>query len=146
MMSAETDILWHHALALRTVLAREVHASLVATAALDLSVPQSVALFQVAEAGPLTVSALQARIGRGQAATSHLVTQLERRELVQRSVDPEDRRRTLVALAPAGRALLAEIQRARRAAFDAAAARLPSETLRQLTDAFAAACAALDAR
>lgn len=142
-MQSDPNILWRHVLALRHLLVREMQAGMSATAALDLTVPQSIALFQIAEAGPLSLSALQARLARSQSATSHLVTQLERRGLVERAVDPADRRRAMISLSPGGQALLSEVQRLRRAAFDSVVARLPPDVLAQLGAAFSATIEAL---
>ena len=61
----------------RRVLDR-VQQRLVAMPGMDLGIPQSLVLFQVAEKGPLTIGAIQAALGRSQATTSHLVSQLER--------------------------------------------------------------------
>lgn len=143
MMYSERDAVWGHLTTLRHLLLHEMQPALAATAALDLSVPQSMALFQIADAGPLTVSALQARLSRSQSATSHLVNQLERRGLVERSVDPDDRRRTSVSLTEGGRLLLARIQRSRREGFDAVFARLPPDVARQLQAALEATVQAL---
>lgn len=49
--------------------------------------------------GPLTVSELARRIGLGVAATSLMVSDLDRVGIVRREVDDRDRRRTLVSLA-----------------------------------------------
>ncbi|MES2639470.1 MAG: MarR family transcriptional regulator [Myxococcota bacterium] len=143
MMQSSPDALWRHLTTLRHLLVDEMQAGLSATAALDLSVPQSIALFRIADAGPLTISALQTHLGRSQSATSHLVSQLEHRGLVERGIDPEDRRRTAVALSAGGKELLARIQTLRRESFESVYARLPPEVARQLEAALDATVVAL---
>ena len=61
--------------------------------------------------GPLTISEACQHFGRSQAAMSEIVTRLEERELLARMPDERDRRRHLVWLTPAGRALQARCTR-----------------------------------
>ena len=61
------------------------------------------ALAVVALYGPLTVSELAGREGLALSTASLLVTQLSQAGLVERSEDAEDRRRTVVSVAPAFR-------------------------------------------
>jgi DNA-binding MarR family transcriptional regulator len=61
------------------------------------------ALAVVALYGPLTVSELASREGLALSTASLLVTQLSEAGLVERSEDPDDRRRTVVSVAPAFR-------------------------------------------
>ena len=56
--------------------------------------------------GPLTVGEAAQHLDRAQSVVSEIVTQLEARSLLERERDPEDRRRTLVWLTPAGAAAL----------------------------------------
>ena len=60
-------------------------------------------LFTITLAGPLSVSDLSARLGIGLATTSLLVGELGRVGLVARTEDANDRRRTIVDLAPGQR-------------------------------------------
>lgn len=113
---------------------------------LDLTLAQSLALQHVASFGPLTVAALQARLSRAQATTSQLVSQLERRGLVERRDDPDDRRRTLVALSRRGRRQMDRLEEIRRRGFADVVGALPPRVQRQLLDALQATVAALDAR
>jgi DNA-binding MarR family transcriptional regulator len=53
-------------------------------------------------AGPLTVGEAAQHLDRAQSVVSDIVTQLERKGLLEREPDPDDRRRTLVWLTPAG--------------------------------------------
>lgn len=113
---------------------------------LDLTLAQSLALQQIASAGPLTVAALQARLSRAQASTSQLVSQLERRGLVERRTDPADRRRTLVVLSRRGRRHMDRLEAIRQRGFAAVVDTLPAHVQRQLIEALQATLAALDAR
>jgi DNA-binding MarR family transcriptional regulator len=116
---------------------------------LDLTLAQSIALQHITSAGPLTVTALQARLSRAQASTSQLVTQLERRGLVERRADPADGRRTLVGLSLRGRRQMARLDQVRRQGFESVVAALPPAVRRQLVDALRTtldALAATDAR
>ncbi|HUA94022.1 MAG TPA: MarR family winged helix-turn-helix transcriptional regulator [Acidimicrobiales bacterium] len=61
------------------------------------------ALAVVALYGPLTVSELASREGLALSTASLLVTQLSQAGLVERNEDSEDRRRTVVSVAPAFR-------------------------------------------
>lgn len=61
------------------------------------------ALLSLALAGPISVGDLGARLGVGLPTASLLVGELSRVGLVERTEDEDDRRRTLVDLAPAHR-------------------------------------------
>ena len=66
--------------------------------------PRHVGIFAIiALAGPLTVSELAARESLAVSTTSLLVTQLAEAGLVERREDTQDRRRTMVSVAPAHR-------------------------------------------
>ena len=112
---------------------------------LDLTLAQSIALQHVASAGPLTVAALQACLARAQASTSQLVSQLERRGLVERRSDPADGRRTLVTLSRRGRRQMDRLDAVRRQGFEDVVAALPPKVRRQLVDALQATVTALTA-
>ena len=64
------------------------------------------ALVQVALDGPLTISELAERLRVSLATTSQVVSDIEEWELVTKTTDPADRRRTLVAIADAHRPLI----------------------------------------
>jgi len=59
-------------------------------------------LLHLAHAGPLTVGEAAAHLDRAQSVVSDIVTGLEGKGLLAREPDPDDRRRTLVWLTPAG--------------------------------------------
>ncbi len=77
---------------------------------LELTMAQLKTLFVVAHRGPLTVNALAELLGVTQSTVSHLVDRLEQVRLVERVADTNDRRRTLVQLAAAGGAQVAQLQ------------------------------------
>ena len=123
--------------ALRVLLTAGMQRGLGAIAELDLTLAQAMAVFWMAERGAMSIGALQAAIGRSQAATSHLVEQLERRSLVRRRLDPDDRRRRLVELAPKGRASVRKIEALRRAALADVLTPVPQATLDRFDAALA---------
>jgi DNA-binding MarR family transcriptional regulator len=82
------------------------------------------AAFQVLDAieagGPLTVNRVADALGVDQPRASRLVARAVQDGLVRRGGDPDDGRRSVLALTPRGTRVLAEGQRARRAAVEAA--------------------------
>ena len=82
-------------------------------------------LIQLIVDGELSVSQLAERLGVTLAAASLMVGELDRSGLVDRREDAADRRRTLVAVAPAQRAQLEAWLELRRAPIRAALGRLP---------------------
>jgi DNA-binding MarR family transcriptional regulator len=59
-------------------------------------------LEHLALAGPLTIGEAALHMSRAQSVISEIVTHLERDGLLEREVDPVDRRRTLIWLTPGG--------------------------------------------
>lgn len=82
----------------------------------ELSIVQIATLYLLDDGSAPTVRELAERVGRSVSATSRLVDQLVRRELVDRREDPVDRRARRVALAGRGAALLRQAERNRAAA------------------------------
>jgi DNA-binding MarR family transcriptional regulator len=80
---------------------------------LDLSMAQLKALFLLMHEQPLTIGTLADRLGIGMSAGSHLVDRLVQEELVERSEDPANRRRTLLRLTPSAEALVTRLQQGR---------------------------------
>lgn len=140
---AEAPDLWSALASFRMRVLDQMQGGLAALG-LDLSMPQSIALTHIAEAGPLTVGALQARLRRSQATTSHLVTQLEIRGLVERADDPEDARRTHLRLSKEGRRLMSRLDRLRKRSFEKVLGRVPAPVKRQLETALRATLEALE--
>ncbi|MGF6885637.1 DNA-binding MarR family transcriptional regulator [Nocardia sp. GAS34] len=62
------------------------------------------------EEGPTRLTALASATGASQPATTQLVGRLERDGLLDRLVDPDDARATLVAITDVGRALRSELR------------------------------------
>lgn len=67
-------------------------------------------------AAPLRMSELADRLRIARRSATSVVDELESRRLVQRRPDAADRRAVVVAVTPAGRALLDEVREQRRAA------------------------------
>lgn len=111
---------------------------------LELTMAQAMALSQLAERGPMTFAQLQKAASRSQAATSHLVEQLEQRGLVQRKPDPSDGRRRLVELAPGGRRAMERIEQMRRGAMESVFRRLPPELLARFDEVLGEVLSALE--
>jgi DNA-binding MarR family transcriptional regulator len=76
----------------------------------DLSPTLSAALATIARHGPLTPSELATRERVQRPTATRLLARLEAPGLVERTADPVDRRSSLVAVTPAGEALLAEVR------------------------------------
>jgi DNA-binding MarR family transcriptional regulator len=72
----------------------------------ELSGASRAVLNHLSLAGPLTVGEAAVHLDRAQSVVSDIVTQLERKGLLERESDPTDRRRTLVWLTPDGVARL----------------------------------------
>ncbi len=143
MKPESSEELWSTLVAFRNRVFDQMQDGL-AELGLELSMPQSIVLFQIAERGPLTVSALQARVQRSQATTSHLVTQLEKRGLVERFDDPADARRTLLRLSRNGRKFTESIEKVRRAGFERVLGNLPPDVRRKLEEALVETLQALE--
>ncbi len=77
---------------------------------LDLSMGQLKSLMVLAARPEANVSALAETLGVSKPTASILIDQLVQQGLAQRAEDPEDRRRTLVELTPAGNDLVAQLR------------------------------------
>jgi MarR family transcriptional regulator, organic hydroperoxide resistance regulator len=73
--------------------------------ALGLTYPQYLAMLVLWEASPRTVGALGEALDLESSTLTPLLKRLETQGLVARTRDPEDERRVIVALTPAGAAL-----------------------------------------
>jgi DNA-binding MarR family transcriptional regulator len=96
-------------------------------------------LEHLALAGPLTIGEAAAHLRRAQSVVSEIVSHLERQGLLERESDPDDRRRTLIWLTPAGQATLRrqrEVLSEERLA--TALAEMPAEQSRALLSALRA--------
>jgi DNA-binding MarR family transcriptional regulator len=90
---ATTSVLFHNALAQQN----------------ELSGPDQRTVELLARVGPLTAGQLGEKTGLKPASVTALVDRLEKKGFVQRSRDPNDRRRVFVAASPGGAARLVEI-------------------------------------
>ena len=94
---------WHGMLAAHAALIRELDGQLRAAHGLGVSeFDVLITLFNGAERG-VRMTDLARAIMLSPAGLTHMVTRLERDRLVERAVDPADRRSFLVRLTPAGR-------------------------------------------
>jgi DNA-binding MarR family transcriptional regulator len=137
--------LWSKLSALRQRLFAGMQGGFSALAALELTVPQAMALFRLVERGPLSIAELQEVTGRSQAATSHLVAQLQRRGLVTRKDDDADRRRTLVSATARAGKLAGEVEGLRLRGFEDLLAPVPVTAVRRLERALDEVLSALEA-
>ena len=76
---------------------------------LDLNLTQASLLAYVCDFGATNQTRLADRLGTGRAAIGTVIDQLERRGLVQRQPNPDDRRVWLVAITDAGRDLTTRV-------------------------------------
>jgi DNA-binding MarR family transcriptional regulator len=102
---------------------------------LDLSFTQVKSLLVLRESEGLAVKDLGARLNLSLPATSRAVDLLVQRGLVGRTESSADRRSRLVALLPAGQALIDEFTRSRASALERWAASLPDDQQAALLDA-----------
>lgn len=79
-------------------------------APLDLNLTQASLLGYVAEFGETTQTRLADRLGIGRAAIGSVVDALERRDLVERQPDPDDRRVWRVGITDAGREVVQGVE------------------------------------
>ncbi len=80
-------------------------------ASTGLSPSLTAALATIEAWGPLTPSELAEREAIKRPAATRIVARLEAERLVDRAIDPSDRRVTLIAATPAGRDLLGRIRK-----------------------------------
>jgi len=106
MTSIEVDAETHDvAVRLRLVLARLTRA-MRQQGSSGLTLSQTSALSTVEQWGPMRMSSLANHEAVGASVVTRMVASLEELGLVQRADDPDDRRASLVELAPRGRDLL----------------------------------------
>jgi DNA-binding MarR family transcriptional regulator len=80
---------------------------------IDLSMAQLKTLMTLYRSGALSIGQIAEMLGIGQPTASHLVDRLVQTQLVLRTEDPLDRRRTLAQLAPDGQELAERINQVR---------------------------------
>ncbi|MFN3218802.1 MAG: MarR family winged helix-turn-helix transcriptional regulator [Acidimicrobiales bacterium] len=76
---------------------------------LGLNLSEASLLAFVEESGPLTQTRLAQRLGLGRAATGSVIDSLEKRGLVERQPDPDDRRVWLVTVTRTGKDLVEQV-------------------------------------
>ncbi len=84
----------------------------------ELSLTASDVLHQLDTDGPARLSALAAAAGLSQPSMTQLVQRFERRGIVNRTVDPRDRRAALIAITDAGREIVGQRRRCVRERLD----------------------------
>jgi DNA-binding MarR family transcriptional regulator len=128
---------WHGLLAAHATLIRELDGQLRAAHGLGVSeFDVLITLFNGAERG-VRMTDLAKAIMLSPAGLTHMVTRLERDRLVERAVDPADRRSFLVRLTPGGRDRLAAARVTHNAVIrDRFTARLTRPQLHQLSIAW----------
>src|SRR5215469_13522289 len=130
---------WHGMLATHAALIRELDGQLRAAHGLGVSeFDVLITLFNGAERG-VRMTDLAKAIMLSPAGLTHMVTRLERDRLVERAVDPADRRSFLVRLTPDGRARLHAARETHNAVVRAQfTAKLTGGQLQQLASAWEA--------
>jgi DNA-binding MarR family transcriptional regulator len=113
-MTTQTDTLIDEALeAMGQVIGAMHSAALPLWIHLDLSMAQAKACSYLASEGAVTIGRLACALGIGQPAASILVDKLVHLDMVHRTEDPADRRRTWAQLSPKGHELVDRLNRYR---------------------------------
>jgi MarR family transcriptional regulator, lower aerobic nicotinate degradation pathway regulator len=112
----------------------------------DLSPSHFGVLAALDGSGPLSQQQLADSLDHDKSHMVGYLDHLEQRGLVERQVDPGDRRRHRIALTPAAEQLLPSLHAADRAAQDEIFAALPADDRRRLVDLLGRVVADLDAR
>jgi MarR family transcriptional regulator, organic hydroperoxide resistance regulator len=76
---------------------------------LQLTVPQLRTVFIIAHGQSSSVTQIAQHLGIGEPTASHLIERLVQAGLVERTEDPDDRRRARVRLAPAGEGIIEKL-------------------------------------
>ncbi|MCB9796408.1 MAG: MarR family transcriptional regulator [Alphaproteobacteria bacterium] len=100
----------------------------------ELDLPRQRALWWLRADGPLTVSALAERLDVSLPTASRMVDELHGRGLLARQRDPEDRRRVMLEVTPAGAAHAEALDASYAARFRASLTLLEPEERAQLLD------------
>ncbi len=93
---------------------------------LNLGFTQLAALYALGDSGTMTMADMADTLGRSPSAVSRLIDSLERRQLVERRQDAEDRRQRTLTLTGRGKAVLGRVDRARAEEFLAIVRPLPT--------------------
>jgi DNA-binding MarR family transcriptional regulator len=134
MSSAEHAVL---ASALRLAVTRLARRMRKERAQATLALSQLAALATVDRLGPLTPGELAAEERVKPPSVTRLIVSLEAAELIQRVVDPDDRRQVLLSITPTGSALIEEDRRQREAWLCKQLLAVPAHDLAVLREAVA---------
>jgi len=110
----------------------------------ELTLAQVRALHTVGSRGPLTMGELAHSLGIGLSAATGLVDRLVQQGVVEREVDPNDRRQVQVRLARAGREAAACIRAEKRRRLEAALGHLSERELKDIARALTRLQSALE--
>jgi DNA-binding MarR family transcriptional regulator len=111
----------------------------------ELTVAQIRVLFRLRNRGPITSGNLAGGLGVTLPTVTSVIDRLVAHGFAERRDDPTDRRRVIVALTPAGQAVVEGIQQGRRARLQRAIESMDAESLVSLVDGLEALGAACDA-
>lgn len=102
---------------------------------LSLTAAQTQALFEVARRPGCHVTDLARTFGVTRPAVTHLIDRLARKGLLQRDVDPDDRRACLLTLTARGARLVGELETLQLDALEGVLSRLSAPARRRAVDA-----------
>ncbi|CAM3173957.1 MarR family transcriptional regulator [Deinococcus saxicola] len=101
----------------------------------DVSFTQMTALYKVRAFAPISVTALAEHLGVSLPATSQLIQELVRRNLMERRENPQDRREKLLALSEKGQQFLSVKEKSMIGAYSELFQQVCPETLDNASDA-----------
>ena len=104
----------------------------------DVSFTQMTALYKVRAFSPISVTLLAEHLGVSLPATSQLIQELVRRELMERRENPDNRREKLLALSEQGQKFLNLMERAMMGAYAEVFGQVNPQTLNAATEALTA--------
>jgi MarR family transcriptional regulator, organic hydroperoxide resistance regulator len=104
----------------------------------DVSFTQMTAMYKVRAFAPISVTLLAEHLGVSLPATSQLIQELVRRELMERRENPENRREKLLALSEKGQEFLSLKERTMMGAYAEVFGQVNPETLNAATQALTA--------
>ena len=115
-----------------------VAARSLASVADDVTLAQYRVLVELAARGPQRVADLASALGVDRSTATRMSDRLARKDLVHRRRVSSDRRGVRVSLTPAGRGLIAEVSRNRRAEISAILSRMPASDTHAVFEALRA--------
>jgi DNA-binding MarR family transcriptional regulator len=110
----------------------------------SLTLPQLRSLVALRTCGPIKLAAMAATLGVNPSTALRMVERLESLGLIDRRVNPDNRREVVLRLTPEGQALTDRVLSHRRAAIRALVERLPARERAGLVPALRALTAAAD--